>query len=230
MKKQRKPRQKQQQPVADRATPRTDYVIRGKTTKQNEYLAAIDKAFVTFSTGPAGVGKTFCAVAKACQHLEEGKVSQIILTRPLQDAEEDKLGILPGEIDDKFGPYIAPMTELLNQFLGRSKVEAYIKAGKIRGIPLALVRGHTFDNAFIIASEMQNSSPKTMKLILTRLGTYTKIILDGDIRQKDISGISGMEDATRTLSGLPGIEFVEFDKSDIVRSGIVRLIVDRYEP
>lgn len=220
----------QQRPIADRAILKTNYLIKGKTSKQNEYLTSIDKNFVTFSTGSAGVGKTFCAVAKSCEHLETGKVNQIILTRPLQDAEEDKLGILPGEIHDKFGPYIAPMIELFHQFLGRSKTEAYIKAGKIRGIPLALVRGHTFDNAFIIASEMQNSSPKTMKLILTRLGHYTKLVVDGDINQKDIKTISGIEDAARLLQGLAGVDFINFSKEDIIRSGIVKLIVDRYEP
>lgn len=231
MKKRRKSRiPQQQQPIADLEIPRNDYLIRGRTSKQNEYLASIDKSTVIFGMGPAGTGKTYCAVAKACEHLETGKVRQIILTRPLQDAEEDKLGILPGELDEKFGPYIAPMLELLYQFLGRSKTEAYIKANKIRGIPLALVRGHTFDNAFIIASEMQNSSPKTMKLILTRLGNYTKIVIDGDIKQKDIKTVSGIEDAIKILSGLPGVEFIEFSKDDIIRSGIVRLIVDRYEP
>lgn len=172
---------------------------------------------------------TYTAVAKACEYLETGRVRQIILTRPLQDSEDDKLGILPGEIDDKFGPYIAPMIQLLEQFLGKSKVEAYIKAQKIVGIPLALVRGHTFDNAFIIASEMQNSTPTTMKLILTRIGKYSKVVIDGDIRQKDIHGKSGIEDAMDKLDSLPGISFICFTIDDIVRSDIVRDILIRYE-
>lgn len=216
-------------PIPDIQKPKLDYNSKPLTKTQQVYQTSIEASTVTFATGPAGTGKTFTAVAKACEYLESGKVRQIILTRPLQDSEEDKLGILPGEIDDKFGPYIAPMLQLLEQFLGKSKVEAYIKARKIVGIPLALVRGHTFDNAFIIASEMQNSSPTTMKLILTRIGKYSKLVIDGDIKQKDIRGKSGIEDAMDKLHNLPGISFITFTLDDIVRSDIVRDILIRYE-
>ena len=216
-------------PVPDVQKPKLDYSTKPLTKNQQLYQTAIESSTVTFATGPAGTGKTYTAVAKACEYLETGKVRQIILTRPLQDSEDDKLGILPGEIDDKFGPYIAPMLQLLEQFLGKSKVEAYIKAQKIIGIPLALVRGHTFDNAFIIASEMQNSTPTTMKLILTRIGKYSKVVIDGDIRQKDIHGKSGIEDAMDKLDSLPGISFICFTIDDIVRSDIVRDILIRYE-
>lgn len=210
--------------------PKRNYIIKPKNKTQGTYLLAIDSNIVTFSTGPAGTGKTFIAVAKACEELErKGGIDRIILTRPLQDSEEDKLGILPGEIDDKFGPYIAPMIELFNQFLGKRKVEHYIRCGKIVGIPLALARGHTFDNSFMICSEMQNSTPATMKLILTRIGEYSKMVIDGDVKQKDINELSGLEDAKNKLDNLQGIGFINFTLDDVVRSGIVKSILHRYE-
>jgi phosphate starvation-inducible PhoH-like protein len=229
MKQSRRKPTRREKPIQDLAIPKSNYLITPKTDTQADYMVSIEKSSVVFSTGCAGTGKTYVAIAKACEHLETGKVKQIILTRPLQDSEEDKLGILPGEIGDKFGPYIAPMLQLMYQFLGRSKVESYIKAGKITGVPLALLRGLTFDNCFIVASEMQNSTPSTMKLMLTRLGKYTTLVIDGDIKQKDIRGTSGIEDAQSKLQDLKGIEFVQFELEDIVRSDIVRFILERYE-
>lgn len=219
----------EQEVVQDYQPLKRNYMIEPANKTQGTYLLAIDSNTVTFSTGPAGTGKTFVAVAKACELLETKQVERIILTRPLQDSEEDKLGILPGEIDDKFGPYIAPMIELFNQFLGRRKVENYIRCGKIMGIPLALARGHTFDNSFMICSEMQNSTPATMKLILTRIGMYSKMVVDGDIKQKDINRLSGLEDAKHRLDNLQGIGFVNFTLDEVVRSGIVKSILHRYE-
>lgn len=231
MKQQSSKRSKQRNnpPVPDVEFPKLDHQVSPQTPAQQRYLTSIDSNIVTFSTGPAGTGKTYCAVAKACEYLESGQVRQIILTRPLQDSEDDKLGALPGELDEKFGPYIAPMLQLLNQFLGAGKVQAYIKAKKIVGIPLALVRGHTFDNAFIIATEMQNSTPTTMKLILTRIGKYSKVVIDGDIKQKDIRTQSGIEDALNKLQRMLGVGFINFSIQDIVRSDIVRDIIIRYE-
>jgi phosphate starvation-inducible PhoH-like protein len=205
------------------------HTLEAQTEAQAHYILSIDSNTVTFSIGPAGTGKTYVAVAKACEYLESNKVDRIILTRPIQDAEEDKIGALPGTLEEKMDPYLAPVRQLLDRFLGKSKVEAYIKAGKIVGIPLGFMRGMTFDRAFILADEMQNSTPVTMKLLLTRIGKWSKVVIDGDVKQKDIRGTSGLEDAVNKLYGVKSINTVEFLKEDIVRSDIVRHILDRYE-
>ena len=216
--------------IQDYAHPRVNLNdIQAKTEAQYHYQTAIDQNTVTMAIGPAGTGKTFVSVAKACEYLESKKVDRIILTRPLEDSESNRFGALPGELDQKFDPYIAPMRILLDQFLGKSKVEAYLRTGKIVAMPLAFIRGHTLDNCFVICSEMQNSTPTTMKLILTRIGKYTKLVIDGDVKQKDIKGFSGLEDAVRRLNGVKGVSTIEFTKDDIVRSDIVRYILDRYE-
>ena len=216
--------------IQDYSPPKLDFNnIQAKTEAQGHYLLAIDTNTITFGIGSAGSGKSFIAVAKACEYLESKKVDRIILTRPLVDAESGNLGILPGDIASKVDPYLAPVRELLNQFLGKSKVEAYIKAGKIVGEPLALMRGKTYDRCFIIADEAQNITQNQMKMLLSRIGKWSKMVIDGDEKQSDIKGMSGLADAVRRLQGLRNIGTIEFTREDIVRNDIIRYILERYE-
>ena len=215
--------------IQDYSPPRQSFNVEAKTEAQGHYLLAIDTNTITFGIGSAGTGKSHIALAKACEYLESKRVDRIILTRPIQDAEDNSLGTLPGDVNDKIAPYLAPAMNLLYRFLGKSKTEAYIRTGKIVGQPLATMRGHTFDNCFIILDEAQNTTPSQMKMFLSRIGKGSKMVIDGDEKQSDIKGISGLADAVRRLQGLRQIGTVEFTREDIVRNDIIRYILERYE-
>lgn len=195
---------------------------------QGQYMALINANIITFGIGPAGTGKTYLAAAMACEALQARKIHQIIITRPAVPSDED-LGALPGEIGDKFAPYFAPVADVLYERLGKSHVEGMMKTGRIIIQPLAYMRGKSYKDAWIILDEAQNTSPKQMKMFLTRIGEGCKAIVNGDLKQQDRPGESGLRDATSRLKGVVGISTVEFTKEDIVRSGIVRAIIDRYE-
>lgn len=200
----------------------------GKTRNQERYLKAINSANLVFATGPAGVGKTYLATAAAVKALLDKRIDRIIITRPAIEAGES-LGFLPGEIDEKFDPYLQPFKDVLYRRLGKSHTEYLINAGKIEAVPLAYIRGRTFRNAVVILDEAQNTTPTQMKMFLTRIGENCTVIVNGDTRQKDIPGPSGLPDAVARLSHIDGVRVVEFDKEDIVRSGIVQAIVEAYE-
>lgn len=212
-------------PVRD---PIDDSPLVGKTKNQEKYLKAIYSADLIFATGPAGVGKTFLATAAAAKALAERRIERLIITRPAVEAGE-KLGFLPGEIQDKFDPYLRPFRDVLNRRLGKSQTDYYIKDGKIEATPLAYLRGATFRNAVIILDEAQNTTPSQMKMFLTRIGENCTVIVNGDTRQKDIPGPSGLVDALSKLRHIPSIRIIEFGKEDIVRSGLVQQIVEAYE-
>lgn len=195
---------------------------------QHRYINAIKGFELTFATGPAGTGKTWLCGALAAQALQEGVIDKIIITRPAVEAGES-LGFLPGEIEDKFDPYLQPFRDVLNERLGKSFVEYMLKIGRIEAAPLAYMRGRTFKRAFVILDEAQNTTPNQMKLFLTRIGHDCKVVVNGDIRQKDIHGQSGLDDAVNRISHIPSVKCVRFTRKDVVRSGLVQEIVEAYE-
>lgn len=195
---------------------------------QKRYINAIRTQTITFASGPAGVGKTWLAGALAAEQLTGRKIEKIIITRPAVEAGE-KLGFLPGEIEEKYAPYLAPFRDVLDERLGKSFVDLALKRGKIEAAPFAYMRGQTFKNALVILDEAQNTTPTQMKMFLTRIGENCTVVVNGDLNQKDIPGMSGFEDAIKRLSFIPSISHVKFDHNDVVRSGICQEIATAYE-
>lgn len=202
--------------------------IRAKTGAQERYIQAVKHFTLTFATGPAGTGKTWLAAALAAQALEAKETERIVITRPAIEAGEN-LGFLPGELEEKFDPYLQPFRDVLIQRLGKGAFEYHLRVGNIEAVPLAYMRGRTFKNAWVILDEAQNTTPTQMKMFLTRIGEDCKVIVNGDVRQQDIRGESGLVDAVRRVSFIPAVKVVEFGRSDVVRSGLVQEIVEAYE-
>jgi phosphate starvation-inducible PhoH-like protein len=216
----------EEQPV--RRQRRADKIVKPLTKAQALYDQAITSNIITFSTGPAGAGKTWWAAMRAAKALDAGEIERIIITRPAVEAGEE-MGFLPGELDEKYEPYFRPVRDALEEFLGSGPLEYHLKAKTIEARPLAYLRGATLKNAFVILDEAQNTTPTQMKLFLTRIGEETKVVVDGDLTQKDINGVSGLEDALARLRNVPGVGFVTFSREDIVRSGICRDICAAYD-
>lgn len=206
---------------------RDDSELQAKTTAQAHYINAIRHSVITFGIGPAGTGKTFIAASLAAEALIDREVDRIILTRPAVEAGES-LGFLPGELMEKYAPYLQPVQQVLERRLGKGAVEAFIKSGKIVALPLAYMRGWTFENAFVLLDEAQNTTPAQMKLFLTRIGEDCRVVIDGDPSQSDIPGRSGLSDVIDRLRCVPDISFTIFEREDIVRSGLVQNILERY--
>ena len=202
--------------------------IHPMNNSQTSYLGAMKSSVLTFGTGPAGTGKTWLCVALAAEMLDSGLIEKIIITRPAVEAGEN-LGFLPGELEEKFDPYLQPFRDVLHQRLGKGYAEYLIKRGVIEAAPLAYMRGRTFKDAFVILDEAQNTTPVQMKMFLTRIGHNAKVVVNGDIGQKDINGMSGLEDAINKLAWIPSIRSIKFSRKDIVRSGLVQEIVEAYE-
>ncbi|MCL1831163.1 MAG: PhoH family protein [Oscillospiraceae bacterium] len=203
--------------------------VRPKTLGQKKYVEAIKKNFVVFGVGPAGTGKTYLAVAMAVQAFKNHEVTRIILTRPAVEAGE-KLGFLPGDLQNKVDPYLRPLYDALFDLLGAEGFQKHLEKGIIEVAPLAYMRGRTLDNAFIILDEAQNTTPEQMKMFLTRLGTGSKMVVNGDITQIDLvdKDRSGLIEATRLLKNIEGITDVRFNDKDIVRFRLVADIVKAY--
>lgn len=199
-----------------------------KGEKQKEYLSAIENFRIVFATGPSGVGKTWLAVAWAADMLKSGKIQKILITRPAVEVGET-LGFLPGELQEKFSPYLTPVIEVLNERLGKSFVDLLIKSGRIEATPIGLLRGRSINDTFILVSESQNSTPVQMKMMLTRIGYNSTMVVEGDLKQQDTTGRSGLQDAIEKISFIPTVKIINFGKEDIVRSGIVAEIVEAYE-
>ncbi|MBQ0720549.1 MAG: PhoH family protein [Gammaproteobacteria bacterium] len=212
------------------STRRSNLPLHAKTPAQERYIKAIRQHCLTLGLGPAGTGKSYCAGALAAEALESGKIERIILTRPAVEAGE-QLGFLPGSLDEKFAVYIDAFRDILNERLGAGTVNYCIRHGRIVAAPLAFMRGKTFsENTFVILDEAQNTSTAQMKMFLTRIGEDCKVVINGDIRQSDIRGSNGLSDAVDKLTGLSGVYVHHFEYEDIVRSGLVKSIIDRYEP
>ena len=204
--------------------------VRPKTVGQSEYVQAIDDNTVVFGIGPAGSGKTYLAVAKAVQALQTKQVSRIILTRPAVEAGE-KLGFLPGTLNDKIDPYLRPLYDALRDMLDPEMIPKLMEAGIIEVAPLAYMRGRTLNDAFIILDEAQNTTPAQMKMFLTRLGFGSKIVVTGDVSQVDLphGQVSGLRIVRRILRNVEDIHFADLGAKDVVRHQLVGRIVNAYE-
>lgn len=200
-----------------------------KTDAQAEYADSIESNTFTFGTGPAGTGKTYVAACKAAEHLMAHDQNKVILTRPAVEAAGEKLGYLPGKLEDKFGPYMKPLMNILVERLGRNVVESAVRMGRIQMIPMAFMRGETFKHSLIIADEMQNATREQLKMLLTRIGEGSRMVIDGDPDQTDIGGESGLKDAVYRIGRLRRVGVVNFLKSDIVRHSIIQDVIEAYE-
>ncbi|MBY6061051.1 PhoH family protein [Microbacterium esteraromaticum] len=203
-------------------------VIRPKTLGQKEYVDAIEENTIVFGIGPAGTGKTYLAMAKAVQALQRKEVQRIILTRPAVEAGE-RLGFLPGSLNDKIDPYLRPLYDALNEMMDPEVVPRLMATGTIEVAPLAYMRGRTLNDSFVVLDEAQNTTPEQMKMFLTRLGFGTKMVVTGDITQIDLpTGSSGLRLVTRVLSDIDDIHFSRLTSDDVVRHSLVGRIVDAY--
>ena len=204
--------------------------IKAKTVGQQEYMKAIMKNTVTLGIGPAGTGKTYLAVAAAVAAFRERTVNRIILTRPAVEAGE-RLGFLPGDLQNKVDPYLRPLYDALYDMLGPETFQKYQERGSIEVAPLAYMRGRTLDDSFIILDEAQNTTKEQMKMFLTRLGFGSKIVITGDVTQIDLPSdkTSGLKDAVRVLEGVKDIAICRLTSADVVRHALVQEIINAYE-
>lgn len=203
--------------------------IRPKTLGQKEYVDAIDSHTIVFGIGPAGTGKTYLAMAKAVAALQAKRVNRIILTRPAVEAGE-RLGFLPGTLNDKIDPYLRPLYDALHDMVDPDSIPKLMASGTIEVAPLAYMRGRTLNDAFIILDEAQNTSPEQMKMFLTRLGFGSTMVVTGDVTQVDLPGgtESGLRAVQRILDGVDEIHFARLSPADVVRHRLVGQIVDAY--
>ena len=204
--------------------------IRAKTVGQKKYIELIRENTVVFGIGPAGTGKTYLAVAMAVDAFRKKQVSRIVLTRPAVEAGE-KLGFLPGDLQNKVDPYLRPLYDALSDMLGAEGFQKYLEKGLIEVAPLAYMRGRTLDDAFIILDEAQNTTPEQMKMFLTRIGFGSKAIITGDITQIDLPDgkRSGLREAEKTLRDIDGLRFIRLTSKDVVRHPLVQKIINAYE-
>ena len=204
--------------------------VKAKTLGQQRYMKAILKNTITIGVGPAGTGKTYLAVAAAVAAFREKAVNRIILTRPAVEAGE-RLGFLPGDLQNKVDPYLRPLYDALYDMLGAETYQKYLERGNTEVAPLAYMRGRTLDDSFIILDEAQNTTREQMKMFLTRLGFGSKIVITGDITQIDLPSdkVSGLKDAVRILDNVPDIAICRLTASDVVRHALVQRIIAAYE-
>jgi phosphate starvation-inducible PhoH-like protein len=219
-----------------------DYFLRGgaktagkrqvlpKSVNQRRYLEAIDTHDVVFGIGPAGTGKTYLAMAQAVAYLLAKRVNRIILARPAVEAGE-KLGFLPGDLQEKVNPYLRPLYDALYDMLDVERAERLVERGTVEVAPIAFMRGRTLNDAFVILDEAQNTTSEQMKMFLTRLGFGSKAVITGDITQIDLptGRTSGLVEAMKVVRNVEGISFIHFDERDVVRHQLVQQIVKAYE-
>ncbi len=219
-----------------------DYFLRGstrtsgrrqvmpKSVNQRRYLDAIDQHDIVFGIGPAGTGKTYLAMAQAVSYLLAKRITRIILARPAVEAGE-KLGFLPGDLQEKVNPYLRPLYDALYDMLEVERAERMIERGTIEVAPIAFMRGRTLNDAFVILDEAQNTTSEQMKMFLTRLGFGSKAVITGDVTQIDLptGRTSGLVEAMKVVGHVEGISFIHFDEKDVVRHALVQQIVKAYE-
>ncbi|MCX8130267.1 MAG: PhoH family protein [Clostridia bacterium] len=216
----------------------TDYIcltargrqIKYKTHGQKLYVDAIKGNDIVFGIGPAGTGKTFLAVAMAVTAFRNKEINRIILTRPAVEAGE-KLGFLPGDLQNKVDPYLKPLYDALYEIMGAETYQKYLERGMIEVAPLAYMSGRTLDDSFIILDEAQNTTPEQMKMFLTRIGFGSKVVVTGDVTQIDLPGEkkSGLKEVSKILKNINGIEFIHLTEKDVVRHELVQQIIKAYE-
>ena len=211
-------------------TPQTRRRVNPKSKNQRTYLDAIDKFDIVFGVGPAGTGKTYLAMAQAVSYLLAKRVTRIILARPAVEAGE-KLGFLPGDLQEKVNPYLRPLYDALYDMLEVERAERLIERGTVEVAPIAFMRGRTLNDAFVILDEAQNTTSEQMKMFLTRLGFGSKAVITGDITQIDLptGRTSGLKEAMKVVGNIEGIAFIRFDDKDVVRHQLVQQIVKAYE-
>lgn len=198
--------------------------VKPMNAAQDKYINAITSNIITFGIGCAGTGKSFVAAGVAADMLRECQIDKIIITRPVCETGRN-LGALPGELSEKYAPYIEPLMDALNKQLGASWVRNLIKNGKIIASPMEFMRGKTFDNCFVILDESQNTTPEQMKMMLTRIGKNCKMVITGDTKQSDLKQQNGLTYAVNKIGRVNGVSIVDFGLNDIVRHGIVRDIL-----
>ncbi len=205
-------------------------VLVPRNLKQRLFIQAVVRHDIVFAVGPAGTGKTYLAVALAAAALAEKRVRRIVLTRPAVEAGE-RLGFLPGDLEQKVNPYLRPVYDALYDILGYDKVVKHLERGVIEIAPLAFMRGRTLNDSFILLDEAQNTTPEQMKMFLTRMGFHSKAVITGDVTQIDLpqGSPSGLVQARQILQGIAGICFFDFSKEDVVRHRLVQQVVDAYE-
>lgn len=204
--------------------------VKCKTLGQKKYVESIRKNDVVFGIGPAGTGKTYLAIAMAVKFLKDKKVSRIVLTRPAVEAGE-RLGFLPGDLQEKIDPYLRPLYDALYDMLGVETFQKYMDSGVIEVAPLAYMRGRTLDDSFIILDEAQNTTPEQLKMFLTRFGYGSRVIVTGDLTQIDLGSEknSGLYQVTRILNNIEGIDFVYLTHKDVIRHKLVMEIIKAYD-
>ncbi len=212
------------------ARTRQGELIRAKTLRQRQYIQAIRTHALTFSIGPAGTGKTFLAAVLGVQALLANQYERLILTRPAVEAGE-RLGFLPGDLQQKINPYLRPLYDALADLINPEKIPGLMERGVIEVAPLAYMRGRTLNNAFIILDEAQNTTPAQMKMVLTRLGFHSRMVITGDVTQTDLPSHqqSGLAAAQQILQHVEGIAFCYLSKADVIRHPLVEQIIDAYE-
>lgn len=205
--------------------------IEPKTIGQRDYLVSIQKNKLTICDGPAGCGKTLLAAASASNMMFENQhlYDHIVIVRPAVTACNEKLGFLPGSLESKMEPFTMPVLYSLSKVIGRDRFVHFLKSDIVKVIPLAYMRGLTLENCIVIFDEAQNSTPEQMKMFLTRLGENCKVIVEGDQEQSDIRQLNGLADAIARLDKMRDVGIVEMDRSDVVRSGFVQAVLERYE-
>ncbi len=217
-------------PLDDEINGRRDqkYVknIKPRSDGQAELMTAIDTHSLTLAIGPAGTGKTYLAIAKAAEALEKGTIERIILSRPAMEAGES-LGYLPGDMAEKMAPYLRPLYDCLGDRMGGKKVRQYIEDGTIEIAPIGFMRGRTLNNSFIVIDEAQNCTYGQLKMILSRLGWHSTMVVTGDPKQSDLlDGMSGLDEISRRLDALPNVAVCRLDNGDIVRHPLVAEMLD----
>ena len=204
-------------------------LLRPRTLRQKAYVEAMERHDLTFALGPAGTGKTFLATVLAVRMLSERKVERLVLTRPAVEAGE-RLGFLPGDLQQKVDPYLRPLYDALHALLGAEKTTTLLEKGVIEVAPLAYMRGRTLEEAFVILDEAQNTTPAQMRMVLTRLGERSRMVVTGDTTQVDLppGQLSGLVDAAEVLADINGVAVCRLTSADVVRHPLVQRVVDAY--
>lgn len=203
-------------------------VVKAKTKHQKEYIDAIENNIITFAIGCAGTAKTYLAATAAVKALKEKQISKIIITRSPIALEGYSMGYIPGTDGDKMAPWIAPLIDVFSKFYTPEKLNSMLDSGVIEAVPMAYIRGRSFENCFIILDEAQNISINAFKSVMTRIGVGSKLVICGDTKQTDINGTSGLETAARIMEGANGVAIIRMGFEDIVRSGITAEVIKRF--
>ena len=200
-----------------------------RTKNQKTFYRTIGRNDVTFSVGPAGCGKTYLATYYALKNLAQGKYENMIITKPLVEVDGEKLGFLPGDIDEKTAPYMMSLYYNMEQIIGKARLEVLKKSGVVKVIPLAYMRGLTITDSIVVLDEAQNATTSQIKTFLTRIGQGSKFIINGDLMQSDIRTSNGLDDSVKRFTGLKRVGFSQFDLEDVVRHPIVSELLARYQ-